>query len=455
MQQEEGRRKENNIEMMPVGRLREHPDNPRKDKGDLTELTDSIRKKGIMQNLTVVPDPEGNGYLVLIGNRRFAAALEAGLTELPCRIESDIPRSEQVAIMLEENIQRNDLTVLEQADGFQMMLDLGETVDTVAEKTGFSKSTVYHRLNIAKLDHELIEGFADDGFQLTLNDLYELEKVPDVEARNRILKMAQSPEEVVTRAQGEVRKARIAANEKEFEKRMEEAGLKAAPEDASIYDVGKWHVIEEWALDRDLPEEMELPEDRKGIFYLCKYNTWHILRKVKKGKHEPTEQEIRERKRKARRKELEEKYSQIKKRMDAFLDDMTAGRGTGPKITEDIKDEIWRAIAEEKYNIWPQSEIHGFESKKLFGGKSQWNLDAKEKEQLEEAVAEMPVHEQMLIILAEAMRKTNPYTWDGKYEEQGAAALIRGFKLLEKWGWYFEDGEKEIIDGTSDLYDKE
>ena len=57
--------------------------------------------------------------------------------------------------MLEENIQREDLTVWEQAQGFQMMLDLGETEDTIADKTGFSKTTIKHRLNIAKLDQEI------------------------------------------------------------------------------------------------------------------------------------------------------------------------------------------------------------------------------------------------------------------------------------------------------------
>lgn len=46
--------------------------------------------------------------------------------------------------MLEENMQRNDLTIYEQAQGFQMMLDLGETAETIAEKTGFSTSTIYY-----------------------------------------------------------------------------------------------------------------------------------------------------------------------------------------------------------------------------------------------------------------------------------------------------------------------
>ncbi|MBO6269431.1 MAG: ParB N-terminal domain-containing protein [Clostridium sp.] len=72
--------------MLPIENLLPHPLNPRKDLGDLTELADSIRAQGVLQNLTVVPEPlEGpDKYRILIGHRRHAAAKLAGLTELPC-----------------------------------------------------------------------------------------------------------------------------------------------------------------------------------------------------------------------------------------------------------------------------------------------------------------------------------------------------------------------------------
>ena len=128
------------IKVLDIIKLKHHPDNPRKNIGDITELTDSIRKNGVMQNLTVIP--EDDMYLVLIGNRRFEAAVAAGLTRLPCKIVTGLTPAQQLGIMLEENMQRNDLTVIEQAQGFQLMLDFGETVKTVAEKTGFSEKTV-------------------------------------------------------------------------------------------------------------------------------------------------------------------------------------------------------------------------------------------------------------------------------------------------------------------------
>ena len=87
-----------------------------------------------MQNLTVVPlelvNPEAaiklkeKNYTVLIGHRRLEAAKLAGITELPCRIASDIGEKEQISTMLEENMQRRNLTIYEEAQGFQMMMGL-------------------------------------------------------------------------------------------------------------------------------------------------------------------------------------------------------------------------------------------------------------------------------------------------------------------------------------------
>lgn len=188
------------LTMLPVADIYPHPDNPRKDVGDVTELADSIAKRGILQNLTVMPGhwmPDGEwsdeGYTTLIGHRRTAAAKQAGIESAPCRIVTGLTKNEQVSMMLEENMQRNDLTIYEQAESFQLMLDLGDTVETLSNKTGFSKATIYHRLNLAKLDHDVIkEKENDESFQMSLKDMYELEKIDDVKERNRILSKAAS-----------------------------------------------------------------------------------------------------------------------------------------------------------------------------------------------------------------------------------------------------------------------
>lgn len=102
---------------LPVEQLYPHPDNPRRELGDLTELSDSIKANGIYQNLTVVPrhiddkgEKMGSGYTVIIGHRRLAAAKQAGLKEVPCVI-AEMTEQEQVQTMLLENMQRSDLKI--------------------------------------------------------------------------------------------------------------------------------------------------------------------------------------------------------------------------------------------------------------------------------------------------------------------------------------------------------
>ena len=176
---------ESKIVMIPIGDLEHHPENPRKDLGDLSELTDSIRKNGIYQNLTVVADLDRAKYLVVIGNRRLEAAKAAGLVELPCVI-SDMDHKEQIATMLEENMQRQDLTVFEQAQGFQMMMDLGYSPKEISEKTGFSETTVNRRLKMAELDKKTFQKAV--GMQITMDDLDKLGQLDSVKERNAILK---------------------------------------------------------------------------------------------------------------------------------------------------------------------------------------------------------------------------------------------------------------------------
>jgi ParB family chromosome partitioning protein len=161
--------------------LQNNPDNPRRDLGDLTELTASIKQNGIYQNLTV-QDNHNDTYTVLIGNRRFAASKLAGLKEVPCTIV-DITPAEQASMMLTENMQRNDLTVLEQAHGMQMCLDLGSSDKDIAKETGLSIKTVKHRLEINKLDQKKLSTCK----QLNLDDLTKLESIKDVSKRNDLL----------------------------------------------------------------------------------------------------------------------------------------------------------------------------------------------------------------------------------------------------------------------------
>lgn len=300
------------LTMLPVSAIYPHPDNPRKDVGDVTELADSIKKRGILQNLTVMPghwitleemaavvkayteDPtdelkelietkwSDEGYTTLIGHRRTAAAKLVGISKAPCRIVYGLTKNEQISMMLEENMQRNDLTIYEQAESFQLMLDLGETVETLSDKTGFSKSTIYRRLNIAKLDQELLKKKEnDESFQLTLKDMYELERVEDVDERNMILSQASSSENLKYRIEQNVRDKQREKKGEELVALLKEKGVQQSETDIRGYTPGYESVdnINLWNIESAvLPE---LPEDISDlVFYHFPGSSITIKRKI-------------------------------------------------------------------------------------------------------------------------------------------------------------------------------
>lgn len=186
------------IEYIDIEKLNPHPKNPRKELGDLTELSESIKLNGILQNLTVVPlksqfNPTARfdgHYTVIIGHRRLAAAKLAGLNAVPCII-ADMDEKTQVTTMMCENVQRSDLTIYEQAQGFQQMFDLGLTVQTIAEKTGFSRDTIKKRVGLLKLDGDKFKSATERGG--TLQDFYELNAIEDNKLRNKVLESIGTP----------------------------------------------------------------------------------------------------------------------------------------------------------------------------------------------------------------------------------------------------------------------
>ena len=170
------------LQYIEVEKLHPHPDNPRKEIGDVSELAESIKQNGIFQNLTVVPAEDG--YTVIIGHRRLTAAKAAGLEKVPC-VVADMTPKEQLQTMLLENMQRSDLTVYEQAQGFQLMLDMGSSVEEIAEKTGFSQTTVRRRVKMMELDQEKLKEVSKR--QLSLADFDRLAQIEDIKVRNQCL----------------------------------------------------------------------------------------------------------------------------------------------------------------------------------------------------------------------------------------------------------------------------
>lgn len=438
------------IKYINLDHIHPHPDNPRKELGDLTELVESIKKNGIMQNLTVIPMEGKEGeYMAIIGHRRSAAAKLAGITEVPCRIIEGMSLKEQVSTMLEENMQRNDLTIFEQAQGFQMMLDLGETEEGIAEKTGFSRSTIRRRLNIAKLDPVLLKKKEqDDSFQLTLKDLYELDKIEDVKTRNKILNDARDSREIVWKA----KQAASEENRKKVEAtlipKLKEKGVKQAPKSVENERwSNKWDSLKEFDLDKDIPEEISFKAKKNDeLFYVRWYNSIHVIRKAVKTEKQ-TKEEAAQKERDRKIKQIKGMLKNMDKRRKEFV--LSIVEGKIAPLKEDIRDELWALLVE--FNAFCGSRV----MIEYITGKSFWELKEDEKKAAGENIANLSPLHQILIILSREMNGKDTTNWDGSFDDQNGASLKKAYKLLKKYGWSFEEGEEEIINGTSELYKKE
>lgn len=140
--------------IIPINQIEPNPEQPRIEIGDLTELTSSIKEKGILEPLLVKPVQPGS-WMIIAGERRWRAANLAGLREVPC-IELDIDEQSIAEIALIENLQRKDLTVWEEADGLADLANRYKyTHDEIAKKIGKSRSTVTEAMSIAGLPSDI------------------------------------------------------------------------------------------------------------------------------------------------------------------------------------------------------------------------------------------------------------------------------------------------------------
>ena len=149
--------------MIPVDQIRPNPDQPRKALGDLRDLSDSIREKGVLEPLLVRFVPREDCYYIISGERRYHASRAAGLREVPC-IEKMADDAETLEIALIENIQRKDLTPFEEADGLHRLATQFEyTHEDVAKKIGRARSSVTETLSLRNIHESLRKKCVEHG----------------------------------------------------------------------------------------------------------------------------------------------------------------------------------------------------------------------------------------------------------------------------------------------------
>lgn len=176
----------NQIKLINTSLIDPHPDNPRKQIGDVTDLAASIKANGLLSPLSVVPN--GERYRVIAGHRRLAACKQAGTGAVPCFV-LDLDPLQQLEAMVTENCQREQLTVLEEADAIQGMLDLGATTASVAHRLGRSGDYVRDRAKAASIDNE-VRRTRDDFSQLTIGQLVAIARYDGQPDRQKKLAQA-------------------------------------------------------------------------------------------------------------------------------------------------------------------------------------------------------------------------------------------------------------------------
>lgn len=432
-----------------------HPQNPRKELGDLTELADSIKAVGIMQNLTVVPeDEEWNSFRIVIGHRRAAAAGLAGLEEVPCVVIEHMDEKEQLATMLLENIQRSDLTVIEQAEGFQMMIDIGSSITEISRRTGFGETTIRHRVKLLELDKKLLE---EKQPQMKINDMIYLEKIKDPKRRETVLKLYGGSANFAQRVDQEAQTEAQQEKKEQVIKLLEERGLK--------------EVKEAWKFDRkgevdvnDFDEDAEIPEGAAYYSPYLSYDGRLILYGERERNNQPEEsaeaQEERKRIEDARERyrSLETLYGEMNERMADFV---LSFKSFDDEQKIDIQKSAQMHMLTNSYiDI---DEVYDF----LYGiGVLKTSrADLEEGKDIDEACSVISDSIEMvnvdtvwIAVLLAALgrgRCTINSTWRGVVTYNDNTSYKAIADLIVRLGYELSEEEEQLLNGTHKLFDRE
>lgn len=139
--------------MVPIDQIEPNPDQPRQAMGDLSELIASVSEKGIIEPLVV--RQRGPRYQIIAGERRYHAAVQSGLTELPVVVR-DVDDTEMLELALVENIQRKDLTAFEEAEALHSLAQrCGYTHEDLAKRLGKSRTSITESLTLQNMPPDI------------------------------------------------------------------------------------------------------------------------------------------------------------------------------------------------------------------------------------------------------------------------------------------------------------
>nr|DAF33265.1 MAG TPA: chromosome partitioning protein [Caudoviricetes sp.] len=445
---------------IPIDMLRPHPDNPRKDLGDLTELAESIKARGVMQNLTVIPQYKLGKiayYTILIGHRRCEASKIAGLKTLPCTVVNVMSKKEQIATMLLENMQRSDLTPLEQAEGFQMMIDLGEGIRSIEKKTGFSATTIWHRVKLLELDREELRKSQEREVKLT--DYIKLEKLKNVEDKNECLKEIGTNNFDYT-YNSKLRKQERKEKQKVIKKELEDKGL------VDITDEGRRYLKYDNVVACDYAnidiDELIANEKEQLYFALSPASAdWIVIYKmISKAVEDNADERERER---AERKKISDKQKRDKEILKDKLSILENVRNTARVTVNEFVNRYTGNKGDENlllnFIIYLQSSYGVY-----FGEKSKEDITNNQNNYA--YTKDTNIRRVMLLYIRALLTNwrylKNETDYDCFYDDKAeykkewanVDAYINFIGLLEQLGYQVADEERNYYNGTHEAFSK-
>jgi len=330
------------------------------------------------------------------------------------------------------------------------MLDLGETEDTSAAKTGFGKTTIRHRLNIAKLNQKVLqEKEKTDGFQLSIGDLIELEKVKSIKTRDKILKEATSPQDLKRRALQEAQQEKRMEHAKVIKELLDKRGIKEEPKAHNNLWNGSWEIVKEIDLDEEPPKKLRIGEEG-DLFWANNYRGVAIIKKkAANSKKEPTEWEKKQKETESKKKSIKAMVKAMGKDVADYIKNIIDGKVESIK-EEDAIPALWKTLT--VADLWVDRGV-------MLGyivGKEKYNMNETEKKEAAQILEGTPVSHQMLMYLPNSFNNTDSIVnYDGSYKKEAGAKLQAIHDALALYGFDWSDPEHgQIADGSHKLYQK-
>lgn len=362
------------------------------------------------------------------------AARKAGIETVPCVVKEDMSEAAVAQFMLTENMQRNDLTPVEEAYGIQMCIeDFGIPVKNLAKQTGLSETTIRHRMNIAKLDKEILD---EVPAQVTLKEYMELEKLKDIENRNEAAKLLGKPG-FIQKVNDMMQQERIEDWKEKAEKILDGFATKVSKMPENVRYVTSYYF--RYSADSDIPEEQAEGE----YYYTMNYSSITLYKAL-------TEEEVKDEYEDDEEDEDEEEREKREEERDAIFEKYYHRR------LDFIKSRKWELTESDiQYHLLKAA----LRIPNTFGVcKEAWKeIHGRELNEKQDILAPSTSVNQINIIdwlycRLEDGQDLDLTTWRDEYQEDHPKATAL-YSLLDDMGYQQDWTEIEMLDGTWELYE--